>query len=189
MAQVGRDVPGGAIDEGFVNPPINIKGLVVGQLTALEFSTRKAGTQRLWKCICTCGGFHYAQSWKLRNGMVTKCRECWKKEARTRNATKRAILPDGRDRYEVAKLLGITPNAVQMRIDRGWKSEDAVRFGRRRTTIHVVWPCPMCGAKAARDPIRPWRSRSPVCRSCFIKWDTEQEALEYMTDHSFSMVG
>lgn len=164
-----------------MNRPVDIKGLVVGKLTVLEFSRKRSGkggarSQRLWKCRCSCGRDHYAISYKLRHGLVTQCTECWKQHTRELNKSRRIILPDGRDRYDIAEKLGITPQAIVLRMKRGWNLEEAVKIGKRRKFVHIALPCHLCGAKVAKDAVRPWPSRGPVCRDCFIEVDKRDEA-------------
>jgi hypothetical protein len=158
-----------------VNPPVDIKGLVVGQLTVLEFSRKKSGGQRLWRCLCTCGNEHFANSYKLRKGLVNKCTACWKKETATRQTKKRRLLPGGFDIYDVAARLGLTRSAVHMRILRGWAPEEAAKWERRRQKITLHIPCHLCGTDLPKDPIHPFPGKGPVCRGCFIEWDKADE--------------
>lgn len=167
-----------------MNPIIDIKGLVVGQLTVLRRTDQRVGPHVQWLCRCTCGNTHLASGYKLRKGLVHKCTECWKKEAGARNATRRKKLADGRDRYEVAKELGITPSAVQMRLARGWTQEEAAKFGRRRKSVVTPPPDACCEHCKGKEWPLQFLYKSFVTGKVFVhpacheKWCAEDRADE-----------
>lgn len=56
-------------------PPMDLKGLVFGRWTVLEFIGRRKG-QSMWKCRCQCGRGATVSLGNLRSGRSTQCMLC-----------------------------------------------------------------------------------------------------------------
>lgn len=66
----------------------DISGQQYGKLTVIEYSGNNSQGTALWRCRCTCGNERIAVGSMLRNGTVTMCVACSRREAARKNAEK-----------------------------------------------------------------------------------------------------
>lgn len=161
----------------------DLTGKKIGRLTVLRLSDKLSGVHKLWICRCACGRTHEAQGYRLRHNLTSECTECWKESTSKRRKAAGRKLSNGKSISEVARALGITKQALHLRIKRGWRESDLPKFGKhqiRPDELRVVIPCHICGEKVPKDPIKPWASRGPCCRACFIEIDKADEAEMFM---------
>lgn len=59
----------------------DLTGLRVGRLTVLGLTDQSRRAQKLWRCRCDCGQELLAESYRLKNGLVTSC-GCARKSSR-----------------------------------------------------------------------------------------------------------
>jgi len=59
---------------------IDITGQTFGSLTVLERVENSKDGHAMWKCQCTCGNFRIVQGKELRNGTITKCLSCSRRQ-------------------------------------------------------------------------------------------------------------
>lgn len=59
------------------NKNLNLVGQVFGKLTVIELTDQRKDGSKVWKCVCSCGNEHYANTKHLRRGCVKSCKCGW----------------------------------------------------------------------------------------------------------------
>lgn len=59
-----------------MSPPMDLTGHRFGKLTAVEFTGKRDGTNRLWRCRCDCGAVAVVRAGALRSGHNKTCGGC-----------------------------------------------------------------------------------------------------------------
>lgn len=72
---------------------VDLVGKVFGKLTVVEFTIKKWGEQRLWKCSCECGKIIYTNTTKLKSGHTKSC-GCHSRERATTHGESRTRFYD-----------------------------------------------------------------------------------------------
>ncbi len=55
------------------NAGYNLYGMVFGELKVIDYSGVDHRKERLWECVCSCGGSIVARSYDLRRGLTSHC--------------------------------------------------------------------------------------------------------------------